>query len=153
MPNIRQYRYLHKGENEWLSEPPVDASEEDQKAWDADWEVIKQESEGMKVEFTEDMYCNSEYSDVPEFINVTIKDEYILEYKMARGVIKAIDHAKAIVFSVGIDCCADDGWGGIGYEEISITASGAWITITTKHSSEEVEVNITEQFNQAIGEA
>jgi hypothetical protein len=152
MPNIRQYRYLHKGENEWLSEPPVDPSEEDQKAWDLEWKTINEESEGIKIEFTEDMYTNSEYSDLPEFINVTIKDEYILEYTMARGVIKAIDHAKAIVFSVGIDCYTDDGWGNIGYEEISITASGAWITITGKHSNEEVEVDVSEQFNQAIGE-
>ena len=152
MPNSRQYRHLHKGENEWLSEPPVDASEEDQKAWEADWEEIKRESEGIKVEFTENMYTSSEYSDLPDYINVTIKDEYILEYKMARGVIKSIDRAKAIVFSVGIDCYTDDGWGAIGYEEISITASGAWVTITGKHSNEEVEVDVSEQFNQAIGE-
>ena len=153
MPSTIQYRYLHKGENEWLSEPPNNPTEDDQKAWDADWEVIKQESEGMKVEFTEDMYTASEYADLPDYINVTIKDEYILEYKMARGVIKSIDHAKAIVFSVGIDCYTDDGWGNIGYEEISITASGAWVTITGKHSNEEVEVDVSEQFNQAIGES
>jgi hypothetical protein len=153
MSNSRQYRYLHKGDNEWLSEPPNNPTEEDQKAWDADWEVIKQEAQGHQVEFTEDMYCNSEYSDVPEFLNVTLKDEMVLHFKMARGVIKAIDHAKAIVFSAGIDCYADDGWGGIGYEEISITSTGAWVTITAKHSSEEVEVDVSEQFNQAIGEA
>jgi hypothetical protein len=106
----------------------------------------------MQVEFTEDMYSNSEYSDVPEFVNVTLKDEMVLPFKMARGVIKAIDHAKAIVFSAGIDCYADDDWGGIGYEEISITSTGAWVTITAKHSSEEVEVDVSQQFNQAIGE-
>jgi hypothetical protein len=152
MSNIRQYRYLHKGDNEWLSEPPNNPTEEDQKAWDDAWEVIKQESGGMQVEFTEDMYSNSEYSDVPEFLNVTLKDEMVLHFKMARGVIKAIDHAKAIVFSAGIDCYADDDWGGIGYEEISITSTGAWVTITAKHSSEEVEVDVSQQFNQAIGE-
>jgi hypothetical protein len=149
MPNMRQYRYLHKGDNEWLSEPPTDDTLED---WNEAWEVIKQESEGIKVDFTEDMYTSSEYTDLPEFINVTIKDEHILQYKMARGVIKSIENAKAIVFSVGIDCYTDDGWGAIGYEEISITASGAWVTITGKHSSEEVEVDVSEQFNQAIGE-
>jgi len=153
MPNTRQYRYLHKGDNEWLSEPPNNPSEEDQKAWDLEWETIKKESEGMKVEFTEDMYCNSEYSDVPEYINVTIKDEYILQYKMARGVIKAIENAQSIVFSAGVDCYTDDGWGGIGHEEISITPTGAWVTITAKHSSETVEVDVSQQFNQAIGEA
>ena len=152
MPNSRQYRYLHKGENEWLSEPPIDPSEEDQKAWDLEWETINQESGGMKVEFTEDMYTNSEYADIPEFINVTIKDEYILQYKMARGVIKSLEDAHYIVFLRGIDCYTDDGWGNIGAERISISSTGAWVTICAKHSSEEVEVDVSEQFNQAIGE-
>ena len=151
MPNIRQYRYLHKGDNEWLADaPPTDSSLDD---WNEAWEMLRQEAKDIQVEFTEDMYTASEYADLPDYINVTIKDEHILEYKMARGIIKSIDHAKAIVFSVGIDCYTDDGWGNIGYEEISITASGAWVTITGKHSSEEVEVDVSEQFNQAIGEA
>ena len=112
MSNIRQYRYLHKGDNEWLADaPPTDSSLED---WNEAWEMVRKESGGMQVEFTEDMYSNSEYSDVPEFLNVTLKDEMVLHFKMARGVIKAIDHAKAIVFSAGIDCYADDDWGGIG---------------------------------------
>ena len=153
MPNSRQYRYLHKGENEWLSEPPNNPTEEDQKAWDEEWKAINLESGGIKVEFTEDMYCNSEYSDLPEFINVTIKDDYILEYKMARGLIKSLQGAQSIVFHLGIDCDIDDGWGGIGHQEIAITDGGAYVTIRSKHSSEDVEVSITEQFNQAIGES
>jgi len=153
MPNIRQYRYLHKGENEWLSEPHPNDTEADQEAWAEEWATINEETKGIKVEFTEDMYTNSEYSDLPEYINVTIKDEYILQYKMARGVIKAIENAQSIVFSAGVDCYTDDGWGGIGHEEISITPTGAWVTITAKHSSETVEVDVSQQFNQAIGEA
>jgi hypothetical protein len=153
MSNSRQYRYLHKGENEWLSEPPpADSTEGDKEAWAEEWETINKESEGMKVEFTEDMYCNSEYSDLPEWVNVTIKDDMILQYKMARGVIKAIEGAHCMVFHQGIDCYPDDDWGGIGYEKIAISATGAWITIGAKHSSEEVEVDVSEQFNQAIGE-
>jgi hypothetical protein len=153
MPNIRQYRYLHKGENEWLSAPPVNPTEADQEAWDADWEEIIKEHPDIKIDFTENMYTTSEYADIPEFINVTIKDEHILQYKMARGVIKSIENAKAIVFSVGIDCYTDDGWGGIGNERISISPTGAWVTISPKHGSDEVEVDVSEQFNQAIGEA
>jgi hypothetical protein len=153
MPNIRQYRYLHKGENEWLSAPPVNPTEADQEAWDADWEEIIKEHPDIKVEFTEDMFTNSEHADIPEFINVTIKDEYILQYKMARGVVKASEGMGYIVFMVGIDCYTDDGWGNISAERISISPSGAWITICAKHSSEEVEVDVSEQFNQAIGEA
>jgi hypothetical protein len=150
MPNSRQYRYLHKGDNEWLSEPPTDP--DTQEEWAEAWDLIKQEAEGHQVEFTEDMYTNSEYADIPEFINVTIKDDMILQFKMARGVIKAIEGAAHISFHVGIDCYTDDGWGNIGSERISISPTGAWITISGKHSSEEVEVDITEQFNQAIGE-
>ena len=152
MSNSRQYRYLHKGDNEWLSEPPTNPNEEDQQAWDEEWATINQESGGMKVEFTEDMYTNSEYVDIPEFINVTITDDYVLQFKMARGVIKAITGASYIVFMSGIDCYADDDWGNIGSERISISPTGAWITISAKHSSEEVEVDVSEQFNQAIGE-
>jgi hypothetical protein len=152
MPNIRQYRYLHKGDNEWLSEPHPNDTEADQEAWAEEWKTINQESEGIKVEFTEDMYTNSEYAELPEFINVTIKDEYILQYKMARGVIKAIEGAAHISFHVGIDCYTDDGWGNIGHERISISSTGAWITINPKHGSDEVEVDVSEQFNQAIGE-
>jgi hypothetical protein len=152
MPNIRQYRYLHKNENEWLSAPPVNPTEADQEAWDAEWEEIIKESPNTKIEFTEDMFTNGEFSDVPKFINVTIKDDMILQYKMARGVINAIEGAQSIVFSAGIDCYTDDAWGGIGHEVIAITSTGAWVTITAKHSSETVEVDVSEQFNQAIGE-
>lgn len=148
MPNIRQYRYLHKGDNEWLSEPPKENLEE----WNEAWELLRQEAGNTQVEFTEDIYSNSEHADIPEFINVTIKDEYILQYKMARGVSRAIEDVGYIVFVVGIDCYADDGWGSISNERISISPTGAWVTISPKHSSDEVEVDVSEQFNQAIGE-
>ena len=148
MPNTRQYRYLHKGDNEWLD----DRSNGDDKEWQEAWELIRQDTP-HPIEFTEDMYSNSEYADIPEFINVTIKDEYILQYKMARGVIKAIEGASYIAFVGGIDCYTDDGWGNVSSERISISPTGAWVTISAKHSSEEVEVDVSEQFNQAIGEA
>lgn len=152
MPNTRQYRYLHKGENEWLSEPHPNDTEADKEAWGEAWELINQEANGAKVEFTEDMYSNSEYGELPDWFNVTIQDDYILQFKMARGVIKAIEGAHAIVFSAGIDCYPSDDWGGVGSDRISIGATGAWVTITAKHSSEELEVDVSEQFNQAIGE-
>jgi hypothetical protein len=151
MPNIRQYRYLHKGDNEWLADaPPTDSSLDD---WNEAWEMLRQEAKGVQVEFTEDMYSNSEYADIPEFMEVRINDDMVLQYKMARGVIKSIEDVGYIVFFKGIDCFVDDGWGNIGSERISISPTGAWVTISAKHSSEEVEVDISEQFNQAIGEA
>jgi hypothetical protein len=91
-------------------------------------------------------------SDLPLWIDVTTKDDYILQYKMARGVIKSIEGAQSIVFHLGIDCGMEDGWGGIGHEEIAITDSGAYVTLSSKHNSDEVDVDVSEQFNQAIGE-
>jgi hypothetical protein len=151
MPSTIQYRYLHRGDNEFLSEPPTNPTESDQEAWDEAWELLKQESEGMQVAFTEDMYTSSEYGDIPDYINVTIMDDMILQFKMARGVIKAIDGATSIVFNQGIDCYASDDFH-VGHERIAIGPTGAWVTICAKHSSEEVEVDVSEQFNQAIGE-
>ena len=99
MPNERQYRYLHKGDNEWLSEPPLNPSEEDQEAWDDAWaKVNADKSPESKIEFTEDMFVNSEYGEMPEWLNVTIYDSGVLPFKMARGVIGALDGAKGVVF-------------------------------------------------------
>jgi hypothetical protein len=152
MPSYRQYRYLHKGDNEWLSEPPTDNDPEVNEQWAEAWAMVRQEAGDAQVEFTEDMYINSEYSDLPEWIEVRIKDDYILPMKMARGVVRAIEGAQSIVFHLGIECYTDDGWGGIGHNEIAITDGGAYITIHAKHGSDEVEVDVSEQFNQAIGE-
>jgi hypothetical protein len=152
MPNTRQYRYLHKGDNEWLSEPPVDPSEADQEAWAKEWEAINDEAKGIKVEFTEDMYVNSEHGETPEWINITINDSGVLPFKMARGIIDALDGAKGIVFHSHFSVDVSDEWGGWSYCRLEIGESGAYLTIHSKHSSEEIELNITEQFNQAIGE-
>jgi hypothetical protein len=140
---------FHSRDNEWLaSGPPTDDSLEE---WNEQWEDIRKECP-HQIEFSEDMYTTSEYSDLPKWIDVTIKDEYLLAMKMARGVVKAIDGAQSIVFHLGIDCSVEDGWGNISHEEIAITDGGAYITLNSKHSSEQVEVDVSEQFNQAIGE-
>jgi hypothetical protein len=153
MPNERQYRYLHNGENEWISEPPVDPSEEDQKAWDLEWENINEEAKGLKVEFTEDMYTNSEHSEIPEWVNVTIHDSGVLPFKMARGIIGSLDGAKGVVFHSHFSVDVSSEWGGWSYCRLEVgDTGGAYLTICAKHSSEELELNITEQFKQAIGE-
>ena len=150
MPNKRRYMPFHSGDNEWLADPLNRDADPDE--WDSAWELVKQDCP-HQIEFSEDMYTTSEYSDLPKWIDVTIKDEYLLAMKMARGVVKAIDGAQSIVFHLGIDCHTDDGWGNISHEEIAITDGGAYITLNSKHSSEQVEVDVSEQFNQAIGEA
>jgi hypothetical protein len=154
MSNTRQYRYLHKGENEWLSDPPpADASEADKEAWVKEWEVINDEAKGLKVEFTEDMYCNSDHGEMPEWVNVRIHDSGVLPFKMARGVMGALDGVSGVVFRTHFDVDMSEEWGGWGYCRLEIgDTHGAYLTIKSKHSSEELELNITEQFNQAIGE-
>jgi hypothetical protein len=143
--------YLHNNENEWLSEPPNNPTEEDQKAWDEAWGLLKKDC-AHQIEFTEDIYSSCEFEGLPEWIDVHIRDDYILQYKMARGLIRSLEGADAITFSSGFDCDVSKEWGGIGHERLSIYDTTAYITITAKHSSDELEVNITEQFNQAIGE-
>ena len=149
MPNKRRYMPFHSRDNEWLAgDPPTDDTLEE---WTEQWELLKQDCP-HQIEFTEDMYTNSEYTELPVWVDVTIKDDYILEYKMARGLVKSLQGAQSIVFHLGIDCDMEDGWGGIGHQEIAITDGGAYVTIRSKHSSDDVEVSVTEQFNQAIGE-
>ena len=153
MPNERQYRYLHKGDNEWLSEPPTDTDPAVQKEWAQAWaEINADKSPESKIEFTEDMFINSEYGETPEWINVTIHDSGVLTFKMARGIISAIDGAKGVVFHSHFSVDVSEEWGGWSYCRLEVGQTGAYLTVCAKHSSDELELNITEQFNQAIGE-
>jgi len=150
MSNIRQYRYLHKGDNEFLSEPPESGQEDD---WNTAWNEIKADNIGdLKIEFTEDMYCNSEHGEMPEWLNVTINDSGVLPFKMARGVMGAIDGVRGIVFHSHFSVDVSEEWGGWSHCRLEVGETGAYLTVCAKHSSEELELNITEQFNQAIGE-
>jgi hypothetical protein len=151
MPNIRQYRYLHKGDNEWLADaPPTDASLDD---WNEAWEMLKADNIGdLKIEFTEDMYLSSEYNDTPEWVNVTIDDSGVLPFKMARGILSALDGAKGVVFHSHFSVDISSEWGGWSYCRLEVGQGQAYLTVVAKHSPEELEINITEQFNQAIGE-
>jgi hypothetical protein len=142
---------INSGENEWLSEPPTDNDPEVHEQWAQAWEELKKDCSHL-IQFTDDIYCSSEFDGPPEWIDVHIRDEFILEFKMARGIISSMQGADSIVFRNGFDCDVEKSWGGIGFERMAISASQVFVTITAKHSSEELEVNITEQFNQAIGE-
>ena len=153
MSNTRQYRYFHKGDNEWLSEPPNNPTEEDQKAWDDAWaEINADNTPDIKIEFTEEMYLNSEYGDTPEWINVTIEDSGVLPFKMARSILSALDGAKSVVFYSHFSVDISNEWGGWSHCRLEVFEGSAYVTVVAKHSSEELELNITEQFNQAIGE-
>jgi len=149
MTNKRRYLYLHKGDNEWLaSDPPTDDSLEE---WNNAWEELKAKCP-CQIEITEDMYANDEYGDLPEWVDVTIDDEGVLAFKMARGVIGGLKGARSVVFDRHYDLDVSEEWGGWDYTRLEVFEGGAFLTFRGKHSSAEVEVNITEQFNQAIGE-
>jgi hypothetical protein len=147
MSNIRQYRYFHKGDNEWLG----DDTNKDDKEWQEAWEELSQEVK-LQIEFTEEMYLNSEYGDTPEWINVTIEDSGVLPFKMARGILGALDGAKSVVFYRHFSVDVSSEWGGWAHCRLEVFEGSAYLTVIAKHSSEELELNITEQFNQAIGD-
>jgi len=150
MTNKRRYMYLHKGDNEWLAcDPPTDDSLEE---WNNAWAELKAKCP-YQIEITEDMYANDEYGDLPEWVDVTIDDEGVLAFKMARGVIGGLKGARSVVFDRHYDLDVSQEWGGWDYTRLEVFEGGAYLTFRGKHSSAEVEVNITEQFNQAIGEA
>ena len=143
------YRYMpmHHGDNEWLSNPSACNDE----GWDEAWADLK-ESCPHHIHFTEDMYNNTEYGEVPQWVDITIKDEHLLEYKMARGIIKSLNSAQAVVFHLGFDVVLSSDWGGWGYKKLEICDGSAYVNIGAKHASEELEIDISEQLTHAIGE-
>ena len=149
MPNSRRYLYLHKGDNEFLADDPPRNDNGLLKDWNDAWAKINKEADGMQVEITEAMYLNSDYGEMPEWIDVHIQDDLILQYKIARSVIKSLEGARHITFTSGFVADVSDDWGRLGHWSISISDTGAWVTLRAKP---DVKVVITEQFNQAIGE-
>jgi len=149
MANKRRYMYMHKGDNEWLaSDPPTDDSLEE---WNNAWADLKKDCP-HEIEISDDMSCNEEYGETPEWVDVTIHDEGVLAFKMARGVVDGLKGARSVTFDRHFDLDVSEEWGGWGYTRLEIFDGGAYLTFRGKHCSAEVEVNITEQFNQAIGE-
>ena len=156
MPNIRQYRNLSTGDNDWLSEIPKENLEE----WNEAWELLRKENAeaglpaDIKVEFSDDIYTNEEYLDPPTWIAVKIEDSGVLPFKMAQGIIKgkSIDGLRSMEFDSHFSIYVAPDWGGYSYTRLQIYEGQVYVTFSPKHTSGEVEVNITEQFNQAIGE-
>ena len=149
MTNKRRYLYMHKGDNEWLAcdRPTDDTAGE----WDKAWADLKKDCP-HEIEISDDMSCNEEYGVTPEWVDVTIHDEGVLFFKMARGVVDGLKGARSVTFDRHFDLDVSEEWGGWGYTRLEIFEGGAYLTFRGKHCSAEVEVNITEQFNQAIGE-
>ena len=149
MTNKRRYIYMHRGDNEWLADdPPTDDSLEE---WNNAWEKLKKECP-HEIEITDNMHASEEYGETPEWIDVTLHDEGVLAFKMARSVIGGLAGARSVTFDRHFDLDVSPEWGGWEYNRLEVYEGGAFITFRAKHSSDEVEVNIAEQFNQAIGD-
>ena len=149
MTNKRRYLYMNKGDNEWLADkPPTDP--EDLKTWNEDWRLLREECP-HEIEITEDMYSDAEYGEIPEWIDVTIFDEGVLEFKMLEGVLGAFDGASSMSFNKYFDIDVSPEWGGWTTPKLEVGKYGAFVTFYAKHSSEQIEINVTQQFNQAIG--
>ena len=140
---------MHKGDNEWLAcdRPTDDTAGE----WDEMWADLKKDCP-HEIEITDEMHASEEYGEMPEWVDVTIHDEGVLAFKMARGVVDGIAGARSVTFDRHFDLDVAPKWGGWGYTRLEVFEGSAYLTFRGKHSSEEVEVNITKQFNQAIGE-
>lgn len=146
MPLTYRYVSYHKGDNEWLANP---ASCDDE-GWDEAWDKLKADCP-HHIHITEGIYNNAEYGEIPDWVDITINDEYILQYKMSRGIIKSLDGAQAIVFHLGFDVVLSSEWGGWGYKKLEICDGSAYVNIGAKHASEELEIDISEQLTHALG--
>lgn len=147
MPLTYRYVPYHKGDNEWLAEP-ANCNEE---GWDEAWALLKGDCP-HHIHITEEIYNNQEYGEIPDWIEITIQDEYLLQYKMARGIIRSLENAQGIVYMRGFDIDISPEWGGWGFKKLEITDSGGYVTIGAKHSAgEEIEVDVSEQLTHALG--
>jgi hypothetical protein len=140
---------LFHGENEYLSNPPPsDASEEDLAFYESEWAKLKEQCP-HSIEFTDNIYNNNEYGEIPIWVDVCIQDEGVLPFKMAKGLLTSYDGAEAILFSKFYDFSINKFR--VSHSRMHVTKYGASLEIFGK-DNEQVEVDITPQFNKAIGE-
>jgi len=150
MPDIRRYICFYHDNNEWLAgQPPTDLKELGE--WHIEWAKLRKDCE-HHIEITEEVYSNSEDSPLPDWIDIEIADEMVLDFKMAVGVIKSLRGAHAISFDRGFTVEVSPEWGAIGFSRLYITAGGGYVTIASDSSSEEVELSVGEQLNKVLGE-
>ena len=148
MPNTVRYVNYHDGDNAWLLDTPKDTELED---WNEAWGLLRG---GCKhhIEITEDIYNNQEYGDIPKWIDITIQDEGILPFKTATTISNSLDGCEFIRMGKFFSVDISDEWGNSSHEHMLISkTNGVYVEISAKHSQETVEVNITKQFNKAIG--
>ncbi len=145
-----RYVYFHHGDNEWLANP----SACDDEGWDEAWDKLK-DGCPHHIEISEEIYNSAEHGEIPNWIDVTIKDDGVLPLKLARTLVGGIDGATSINFAYSkyIEVAVSPEWGGFNRVCLEVgTQNSVWVLFTAKHGGEEVEVNISEQFRHALGE-
>ena len=125
------------------------------------WSYYRSLDDGEAEELTQqhghpciegEMYNSQEYGDSPAWVEVTLKDEGVLMMKMARGLVNDFEDFHAIQLRpTCLEITVSEDWGGYSDAHLKIYARQAWINFYAKHSNEMLEVNVTDQFNQAIG--
>jgi hypothetical protein len=150
MPTTRRFMDLYMGDNEWLAgEKPTDLK--DLGEWHIAWAKLRKDCE-HEIEFVEGIYSNQEYGGKPEWIDLTIHDEGVLNLKMARGIIKSIN-ANEISFTDAryFDVTVSDDFQQA-FSKLSVQNGSAYLVVTHKDGVEEVDLDVTKFFNETIGD-
>jgi hypothetical protein len=150
MPTTRRFMDLYKGDNEWLAgDPPTDLK--DLGEWHIAWAKLRKDCE-HEIEFAEGIYNNQEYGDKPEWIDLTIHDEAVLNLKMARGIIKSIN-ANEISFTDAryFDVATSSDFPQ-SFSKLVVRDGSAYLIVIHKDGVEEIDVDVTMFFNQTIGD-
>lgn len=150
MANKRRYLSQWKDDNEWLAgEPPTDP--QDLGEWHIEWAKRRKDCD-WHIEITDSIYSNQEDGDTPEWIDITLKDEGVLPFKMGKGVAESIEGVNCISFNHFFEVELPEDWSAAFATVEIYKTGGVNVRICMGDGYEEVEVGITEQFNQAIGE-
>jgi hypothetical protein len=150
MPTTRRFMDLYKGDNEWLAgEKPTDPQELGE--WHIEWAKLRKDCE-HDITFAEGIYSNQEYGNAPEWIDLTIHDEGVLNLKMARGILKSIN-ANEISFTDTryFDVATSNDFQQA-FSKLSVQNGSAYLVVTHKEGVEEVDVDVTKFFNETIGD-
>ena len=126
------------------------------------WSYYRNLDEGEAEELTEknkhpciegELYCTNEYGDVPCWVEITIRDESVLAIKMARGIVQDVQAFQAIQLgNEAFDVNISEEWGNHAGGRLKVYAKHAWVELFAKHTSEMLEINVSDQIKQVIGE-
>lgn len=127
------------------------------------WGYYRSLEDGEAEELTEqnghpciegEFYCTNEYGDTPAWVEITFADQGVLMMKMARGLVNDIKEFQAIQMSaddIGLSIDISEEWGNHSGVRLKIYTKHAWIEVFAKHTSEMLEIDVSEQVKHIIG--